>query len=162
MLVIKRLALLKLYCWYCWCFWRWWWCFWCCLVAGGGPAWWWKTREFLRFSEATEFKHTTEYFCNKQAMINSCQRNHQHPRVTNVNHVKWDTEVFNGNSLKKSMGDAFGYPGLHSHSKANRWDFIWSKVTKGGHRVKKVTKLRTFSVWGGGSTPFHSFWGCFP
>ena len=36
------------------------------------------------------------------------------------------------------------------------------KFIKGGHRVKKVTKLRTFSVRGGGSTPFHSFWGCFP
>ena len=27
---------------------------------------------------------------------------------------------------------------------------------------KKVENLWTFSVWGGGSTPFHCFWGCFP
>ena len=33
---------------------------------------------------------------------------------------------------------------------------------KGSHQCKKVTKLRIFSVRGGGSTPFHSFWGCFP
>ena len=36
-------------------------------------------------------------------------------------------------------------------------------MTEGGHRAKKVTKLRTFSVWGGGAQP-HSiaFGGVFP
>ena len=32
---------------------------------------------------------------------------------------------------------------------------------KGSHRKKKVLFLWTLSVRGGGSTPFHSFWGCF-
>ena len=37
------------------------------------------------------------------------------------------------------------------------------KSNKGGHQYKKVTKLRTFSVWGGGAQP-HSiaFGGIFP
>ena len=100
-----------------WCWWLRGWRCWSCTAGGAtggsGPAWWWlvvldlagcwwrwKTREFLRFSEATEFKHTTENFCNKQTnkkiVINSSERNHIHPKVANV---KWGTEVAYGISF---------------------------------------------------------------
>ena len=68
--------------------------FWCHCTGDSGAwchhwcYWWWKTLEFSRFSEATEFKHTTEYFCNKQTMINSSEQNHTFTRVTTESHAK--------------------------------------------------------------------------
>ena len=63
-------------------------------------------------------------------------------------------ESWNAGLVWQSSSRAVPTPGAESTQSR------WADHPKGSRPHKKFTKLWTFSVRGG-STPFHSFWGCF-